>query len=194
MDDGHQWNATRLASCAEYSASKKTIVEYLRHGTASIVTASPATDLIENHQGASGPTSTPETSAKSQTAKHRASVLDEIAGKRALGYQVAVEHELAMWGRGTMNCCAKTSATTQGTFVLSYETLASEIENNRFDFGKFGRLMKNYCLNNGDSAVNGKGKTDIYYMSAEILASAVEDGSSVERFGIEMTLLCLTSP
>jgi len=79
--------------------------------------------------------------------------------------------------------------------VRNLETLASAIEDGRFDFEHFGRMMKNYCLNYKDPAANYPVKTGTYYMSAEILASAVEDGSSnFERFGTEMTLLCLTSP
>ncbi len=75
------------------------------------------------------------------------------------------------------------------------ETLTSAIEDERFDFKHFGKMMKNYCLNYKDSATNYSVKTGMYYMSAEILTFAVEDRSfNFERFGTEMTLLCLTSP
>jgi len=114
-DDGPQRNATRLASpttrAGDYmsEASDKSIVYYLRRGAAPIDTASPAPGLIEHHQGASGPTSTPETSDKAPTAKYRArnDVLDGIAAARASGFEVIVDPELARWGRGTMSYCAK---------------------------------------------------------------------------------------
>jgi len=79
--------------------------------------------------------------------------------------------------------------------VRNLETLASAIEDAKMFEVESPRMMKNYCLNYKDPAANYPVKTGMYYMSAEILASAVEDGSSnFERFGTEMTLLCLTSP
>lgn len=204
-DDGPQRNATRLASPTARAgdfmseASDKSIVYYLRCGAAPIDTASPAPGLIEHHQGASGPTSTAETSDKAPTAKHRArnDVLDSIAAARASGFEIVVDPKLAEWGRSTMGHCGKPLAMTGGISATSNETLASAIEDGRFDFERFGRRMKKYCLNYKDPVVNYLGKTgsSIYYMSAKILASAVEDESSnFERFGTEMTLLCLTSP
>lgn len=177
-------------------ASDKSIVYYLRRGAAPIDTASSAPGLIEHHQGASGPTSTTETSDKALTAKHRArnDVLDRIAAARASGFEIVVDPELAEWGRSTMGYCAKHLTMTGGISATSHETLASAIEDGRFDFERFGRMMKNYCLNYKDPAVNYPDKTGIYYMCAKILASAVEVGSSnFEIFGTEMTLLCLTS-
>ncbi len=102
-DDGPQRNATRLASPTTraedfmFEASDKSIVYYLRREAASINTALSASGLIEHHQGASGPTSTHETSNKVPTAKYRArnDILDRTATARASGFEVTVNPELA---------------------------------------------------------------------------------------------------
>ena len=157
-----------------------------------INTASPTPGLVERHQGTSGPKSTAETSAKASAAKHMARIdsFDTIANMRANGFKVAVVPELARFGRSMTVYCSTSLEMTQGISVMSNATLASAIEDGRFDFASFGRIMKDHCLNHKDPATSYSVKADMYYVSAKILASAVDD----ERFGAEMMLLCLTSP